>query len=209
MSKTLTLAADLTGVPLSRKNDTATMSIPSGTVVTFPDISTDDELAERLSIISPAALKNNIAVLNHAESGTNDDDDPITIAVSYGPFAVRSQSVLGVTPTVVSAVIENAAADTIVLTFSDDVVATNYGTGFSCTVATVARSISSGTRQTDHSIIHLVLASPVTNGQAVVLAFTTNQFSQAAKTGSDLRAEADGAYIPSFSGLAVTNNVAP
>src|ERR1051325_7058262 len=201
MSKTLTLAADLT-LPLNRKNDSLNATIPSGTVVTFPSASTDDDLAESLSIISEAALAANSAVLNHTE-----DSDGDAVAVTYGPFAVKSTSVLGEIPTVVSAVIENAAADVIVLTLSDDIVASNYATGFTCTVNAVNRVVSSGARQTDHSVIKLTLASAVTNGQTVLLSFTTNQYSQSAKTGSNLRDEATGAYVASFTGQAVTNNV--
>lgn len=203
MSKSITLAADITSQPLSLRNQGHNyMTIPSGTVLTFPQAQTNDDLAEFLSIIGKQALYDNSAVLNYALS-----DSGSAYAISYGPFAQKTSTLLGVIPTLVSATIENAAADVIVLTFSANMVASNYGTGFSCTVNAVARSISSGARQSDHAIIKLTLASAVTNGQTVLLSFATNQYSQVAKTGSNLRSETGDAYLAAFTGQAVTNNV--
>lgn len=200
MSKTLTLAADLTGLPLDVKSNN-TLTVPSGTVVTFPDANANDDLAEMVSIISPTALKDNLAVLNYAlADGSN------TNAISYGPFAQKTSTVLGVTPTIVSATIENAAPTIIVLTFSSAVVASVYLTGFSCTVAAVARTINSVARQSNHAILWLTLASAATNGQAVLLSFTTNQYTQSAKTGSNLRSEVGDAFVPSFTNQTVVNN---
>jgi hypothetical protein len=205
VSKTLTLAADLTGIPLNRRNSDNSLSIPSGTVLTFPDANSNDALAEMVSIISRQALYDNLAVLNYTLA-----DGTSAYAISYGDFAQKTSTLLGTIPTLVSAVIENAAADTIVATFSANVAsaANDYKTGFSSTVATVARTISTATRQSDHTVIKFVLASAVTNGQAVRLSFTTNQYSQAAKTGSDLAAQTGGAYLASFTNFVVTNNVA-
>lgn len=202
MSKSITIAADITGVPLNLRNQNDTMTIPSGTVLAFPNANSNDALAEMVSIVGRQALYDNLAVLNYtlADSGS-------AYAISYGDFAQKTSTLLAVIPTIVSATIENAAADTIVLTFSANVAATNYATGFSSTVNSVARVISSGTRQSDHKVIKFVLASAVTNGQTVLLSFATNQYSQAAKSGSDLRSETGNAFVPTFTNQAIVNNV--
>jgi len=177
------------------------MTIPSGTVLTFPQALTNDDLAEFLSIIGKQALFDNAAVLNYALVNGSGTD-----AVSYGPFAQKTTTSLGTTPTIVSAAIENAAPTVIVLTFSAPVVASVYATGFTCTVAAVARTISTVVRQVDTAVLHLTLASGVTVGQAVLLSFATNQYSQVAKTGSNLRSVTGEAFVPSFTNQVVTNN---
>lgn len=203
MSKTITLAADITGVPLSlRNNGSNSLSIPSGTVVTFPDANSNDALAEMVSIVGRQALYDNLGVLNYALA-----DGGSSYAVSYGDFAQKTQTLLGVTPTIVTAVIENAAPTIIVLTFSAAVVASVYATGFSCTVNAVARGINSVARQSNHAILWLTLASAPTAGQTVLLSFASNQYSQVAKTGTNLRSEVGDAFVPTFTGQAVTNNV--
>lgn len=201
MSKTLTLAADLTGIPLNRRNSDNSISIPSGTVLTFPDADSNDALAEMVSIISRQALYDNLGVLNYTESSGGS-----AYAVSYGDFAQKTRTLLGTIPTLVSATIEGAAPTIIVLTFSAAVVASNYGTGFTCLVNSVARTVSSGARQSNHAIVWLTLASGVTTGQTVTLSFATNQYSQAAKTGSNLRSETGDAFVAAFTNTSVTNN---
>lgn len=200
MSRTLILAAAADSVPLDT-NSGYTLSIPSATTVTFNQADSNDALAEMCSIMGDTVFYDNLASLNYALANGSSTD-----AITYGPFGQKTTTSLGTTPTLVSAVIENAAPTILVLTYSANVVATAYDTGVSVTVNAVARTVSSAARQSNHAIIWVTLASGVTTGQTVLVSFATNQYSQAAKTGSDLRSESGGAYVAAYTGHAVTNN---
>lgn len=213
MSQAITLQANLTiramsyggpgGNPASIA-DGPRITIPEGTVITFPDANLTgpfnlalDAAADFLQQAGGrAALLANITQFNREVVIAG-----VSYQVTYGPFANAIYTGEGAPPAVVSATIEDAADTIIVVTFDQDVnsALTDYLAGFSCKVATVARTINSAARQVNNAIVHLTLASAVTVGQAVV-------FSYDIATG-DLASDA-GAELQSFTDAVVTNNVA-
>lgn len=213
MSQAITLQADLTiramgygapgGAPGSIANGPR-MTIPIGTVLTFPDASATGDFNSALDAAADfiqqiggrAALLANISQLNR-EVVING----IAYQITYGPFGNANYAAQGAPPVLLSAVVEAAAPTILVMTFDRDVVSpsTDYKTGFSCKVATVARTISSSARQSNHAIIWHTLASAVTVGQAVVASYNI-------ATG-DLE-DTDGAELQSFTDTVVTNNTA-
>lgn len=213
MSQAITLQADLTiramaygapgGAPASIANGPR-MTIPSGTVLTFPDaVATGpfnlalDAAAEFLQqIAGRAGLLANIAQFNREVV-----IEGVSYQITYGPFGQAIYAAEGAPPAIVSATIEDAADTILVVTFDQDVnsALADYLAGFSCKVATVARTINSAVRQANNAIVHFTLASAVTVGQAVV-------FSYNIATG-DLASDA-GAELQSFTDAAVENNVA-
>lgn len=213
MSQAITLQANLTiramayGAPGGAAggiSDGPRMTIPSGTVLTFPDaVATGnfnaalDAAADFIQQIGGrAALLANISQFNR-EVVVNG----IAYQITYGPFGNANYAAQGAPPAVLTATIEDAADTILVVTFDGNInsPSTDYKTGFSCKVDGVARTISSSARQTDHAIVKHTLASAVTVGQVVL-------FSYNIATG-DLEDDA-GAELQSFTDAAVTNNVA-
>lgn len=213
MGQAITLQADLTiracsvGAPAGATGNIAggpRLTIPSGTVITFPDAAATgsfnlalDAAADFLQQIGGrAGLLANISQFNREVVVGG-----ISYQITYGPFAQAIYTAEGAPPAVVSATIEDAADTIIVVTFDQDVnsALSDFLAGFSCKVATVARTISSAARQTNNAVVHLTLSSAVTVGQAVV-------FSYNIATG-DLASDS-GAELQSFTDTAVTNNVA-
>jgi hypothetical protein len=105
----------------------------------------------------------------------------------------------GVAPAYVSSEIGTVNATTLVLTLSENVVATNYASGFTIKVAGVSRTISSATRQATHSIIRFVLGSAVTTGQTVTIEYNSSSGGIISQTGS--------VYMADVSAQTATNNV--
>lgn len=213
MSQAITLQADLTiramthGAPGGSANGPANgprMTIPSGTVLTFPDAAATGDFNSALDAAADfiqqvggrSALLANISQFNR-EVVVNG----IAYQITYGPFANAVYTAQGAPPVLLSATVEAAAPTILVMTFDQDVVSpsTDYKTGFSCKVATVARTISSSARQANHAVIWHTLASAVTVGQAVVASYNI-------ATG-DLEDTA-GAELQSFTDTTVTNNTA-
>lgn len=194
MSQVVTLAADLV-IRLGSELGGNSISIPSGTVLTFTEATSLDAAAEMMAGISRAALAANIAQFNREDSVSGEAQQ-----VTHGPSGEKISTGQGTTPVLVSATIEDAADTIIVATFDKDLnsVGDAYATGFSCKVATVARVINSAARQADNAVVHFTLASAVTAGQAVELSYNNATGNLESDTGGELQ---------SFTDTAVTNNV--
>lgn len=195
MGQAVTLAADLV-IRLGQELGGNTISIPSGTVITFTQAISLDNAAEMMAGISRAALAANIAAFNR--------EDPVggeAMEITHGPSGEKISTGQGTSPVLVSATIEDAADTIIVATFDKDLnsAGSAFATGFSCKVATVARAISSAARQTDNKVIEFTLASAVTEAQAVVLSYNNATGNLESDTGGELQ---------SFTDTVVTNNVA-
>src|SRR6266404_102930 len=197
MSQAITLQAAFV---ITDKNGNR-WSVPSGTVLTDPDaIATGtfnlalDAVADHMAVMSRAALLASINQFNQEVVIGG-----IAYQITYGPDGQATYTAQGAPPVLLSATIENAAPTILVMTFDQDVVSpsTDYKTGFSCKVATVARTISSSARQSNHAIIWHTLASAVTAGQAVTASYNI-------ATG-DLEDTA-GAELQSFTDTSATNN---
>jgi hypothetical protein len=63
--------------------------------------------------------------------------------------------------TLAAAAIGDVGTTTIEAQFSDNVTATDYTAGVTIKVNAVSKTINSGTRQADHSLVHFVLAAAV------------------------------------------------
>lgn len=214
MSQAITLQADLTirgqqyrsaasaGVGGIQGGPRAT--IPSGTVLTFPDAVATGDFNSALDAAADALVQiGGIAALvaNISQFNREVVVGGVAYQVTYGPTGQAIYTAQGAPPTLLSAVIENAAPTILVMTFDQNMVSpgTDYKTGFSVKVAAVARTISSSARQSNHAIIWHTLASAVTVGQAVLASYNI-------ATG-DLEDDA-GAELQSFTDTAATNNTA-
>ncbi len=74
-------------------------------------------------------------------------------------------------PVLISAEVGAVSSTTLVATFSQTVVATDYVSGFIVKVAGTPRTINSATRQATKTIVRYILASAVTTGQAVTIEY--------------------------------------
>lgn len=195
MAQAITLQADLE-FRLSDSLGGRRISIPSGTVVTFPGAMDLDGAAEIMAGISKAALAANISQFNR-----EDIVDGAASEITHGPSGEKISTGQGAPPVLETATVEDAADTVIVATFDKDVNSAedDYKTGFSCKVATVARTISTAVRQVDEAVVHFTLESAVTDGQAVVLSYN--------KSLGDLESDTGG-ELQSFTDTVVTNNVA-
>ncbi len=100
-------------------------------------------------------------------------------------------------PAFSAAEVGNVAADTVAVTFSVDVSASNYATGVTIKVNGSAATISSATRQSNHAIVYYVLSAAVVNGDTVTWEYS----------GGSIVNEATGAALQTTSAQSVTNNV--
>lgn len=103
-----------------------------------------------------------------------------------------------VAPQFSSAEIGNVNASTVVVTFDQDVTASNYATGVTIKVGGVSQTISSATRQANHAVVHYVI--PVLwhgSGDSVTWEYT----------GGNIAGESGGASLETVTAQAVTNNV--
>lgn len=95
MSTTLTLQAALAGylAGTAEGGRSVQISIPSGTVLTFPDASNQDDVAVLLAIISPAALAANRSQLDRTivwPANTPPYTEGNDVLVSYGAHGERN-----------------------------------------------------------------------------------------------------------------------
>jgi len=102
------------------------------------------------------------------------------------------------TPAYVSAEVGTVAATKVVVTFSTEITSADYAAGVTIKVETVSKTISSATRQTDHTVVHYVIPA-VANGEAVTWEY-------AALTGV-IASEVDGSPLDDVTAQSVTNNV--
>jgi hypothetical protein len=120
--------------------------------------------------------------------------------ILYGADALQISNAITVTdvPAIVSMEVGTVDATTLVITFLDDVAASDYKAGFTLKINDVAAGISAGARQTDHKIIYLTVDA-VVFGDTVTLAY--------AEATGNITSEADGTILDDMAATAVTNNV--
>lgn len=182
--------------------------------VTFPSAIGLDSVAEILAAsarpvedptgLSARNLALNVGVLNRQvvapAGGLGGYDEGTALDITYGPRGQRLYTTAGLVPTLLSAVVEDAAPTILVLTFSADVnsVLNDYKVGFSCTVDAAPVVIDPAARQANNAVLHLTLAGPVLEGEVVLVSFNSAL--------SDIKSDT-GAKLQSFAGVAVDNNV--
>lgn len=177
------------------------LSIPSTTVVTFPDASNISQMAEQLAPLSPTAIYDNLAGLEHQVVMETGEDGTLTaFEQSYNKVGASVQTEIGPVPLVTELEVGDGGATKLTVLYDRAIHsdATDYKTGFACKVNGSARTISSSALSVDKLTITHTLASGVTTGQTVTLSYT-------AGTG-DIEADATGALAQSFVDAAVTNN---
>ena len=168
--------------------------------------------------ISSATRQSDHTVVRYVLSAPADANDTVTweYAKADGTLAsefdgtvledVSAQAVVdniaAVPPQYSSAEIGTVNDTTVAVTFTTKVSAAgnDFSTGVIIKVNTVSKSISTGTRQTDHHIVYYVI--PAVDANDVV----TVEYNQS--TGHIIN-EDDGGVMATFTAQAVTNNVAP
>ncbi len=113
------------------------------------------------------------------------------------PFAYAN-GISGVAPTYVSSEVGSVADTTVVVTFSENILAPDYKLGVIIKVNGISRTISSGTRQATHSIVRYVLAVPV-----VALDVVTWEYSELI---GGIHSETGTVFLADVSPQVVTNN---
>lgn len=98
-----------------------------------------------------------------------------------------------------SAEVGSVNASTVVVTFTHEVSASNYGTGVVIKVNGSGATISTSTRQANHAIVYYTLSAPCISTDTV-----TWEYSAAA---GEIVAESDGSPLEDVSAQTVTNNV--
>ncbi len=109
-----------------------------------------------------------------------------------------AQAEAGSAPTFLSAEIGTVNGYTIVVTFSQDVSASNYGTGVTIKVNTVATTITSATRQANHAVVRYVIPIPYHgSGDTITWEYT----------GGNIVGESGGVALATVTAQTVTNNI--
>ena len=209
MSMTVELAV---GTVLRLGNDLVTLNEAADFVV--PGANSLDAVAEILAasnksdLTAQSNLRLNAALVDRQEVATAALEGGYAagtaLDISYGPSGEKKYTAVG-TPRVlvpVSTTIEDAADTKIIVDFDENIVSPggNYLLGWSCKVATVARTINSAVRGTDQSTVELTLASAVTVGQAVVISYDIAL--------GDIESQGEGGpQLQSFVDAVVDNNV--
>lgn len=210
MSETIEIAAGtyfMLGGHLAMLNEAADFVIPDAIGL--------DSVAEILAAsarrqhdpsgLSARNLALNVGVLDRQvvapAGGLGGYDAGTALDITYGPRGQREYTTQGLVPTLLTAVVEDAAPTILVLTFSADVnsVANDYLLGFSCSVDAAPVVINPAARQANNAVLHLTLAGAVLEGEVVLVSFNSAL--------SDIESDT-GAKLQSFAGVAVTNNVA-
>ena len=153
-----------------------------------------------LTLADPVTYGQAVKAIYAAGTGDLTDVQGNALASITAPGRTVTNNVADVTaPTLASATIENAAPTKIVLTFDEDVVATNYLNGWMARKAGAQVGLSAGARQTDHKVVHLTLAEAAANGEVFTLYYDADA--------GDL-ADLSANPFASLTAQAVTNNVA-
>lgn len=113
---------------------------------------------------------------------------------------VFSGGIAGVAPEYDSSEVGTVDATTVVVTFSEDIVASDYTLGVTIKINDVEDIIVSGTRQTNHAIIYYVITTPVVFEDVVTFEYSETVGGIASETGT--------VYMADISAQTVTNNVA-
>jgi hypothetical protein len=202
MSQTVTLAADLT-VTTKVRNGEVRITIPSGTVITFPDaVATDsfhtslDAAADFLAQLSRGALLANLAQFTRQVVISG-----VAYNLTYGADGQATYTNVGAPPTIASAEVGVVDATHLILHTSENInsVNTDYKTGWTLKYGGVAKTITSVARDgTDKTKLTFVLAVPVTNADVVTLDYSL--------TTGNLKSDS-GASLQTQTGVAVTNTV--
>lgn len=150
--------------------------------------------------VIPAVDANDVVTWEYSSTTglivSEDDAEPIATITAQ----TITNTVPPVLPTFVEAEIGTVSSGTVVVTFSVDVSAANYVTGTAIDVNGSPVGISSAERQTDHSVVHYLLASHVSNGDDVLWHYT--------RTDGLIVNEADGGHLLDVHSGTVVNNVA-
>lgn len=102
-------------------------------------------------------------------------------------------------PSLVSAEVGEVDATTVVAVFSSEIAASNYATGVTIKVDTVAKTISAAERQADFKTVHYTIPA-VVFGEVVTIAYSD-------VTG-EYKSKNDDSPLDTFAATEVTNNVA-
>lgn len=140
------------------------------------------------------------------EDGTPNVTGVSTITVSSGSLTDDTGGAVsvvtgsgGTPPAFSSAEVGTVDNSTVVVTFSENIKATNYATGVTINVNGSPVAISSATRQSNKTIVYYALAAPVAAGEAVTWAYVA---------ADGFITDAAGAHLADVSAQSVTNNVA-
>ena len=114
------------------------------------------------------------------------------------PFSL-SNGTSGVLPEYDSSEIGTVANDTVVLTFSEDIVAPDYALGFTIKINGEVTEILSATRQTNHAVIHFVIAE-ATSTDVLTIEYDSLIGGISSEVGS--------VYLEDMTPNTITNNIA-
>jgi hypothetical protein len=223
MSQTVTL---LTGTVFLAGDAKHQIQLAGSASCTFPDASSLDDVAEilaamddRQSIAGVSQSKNlatNAASLNRQIIAGSDVTQypglyfPVggvtvftagdALDISYDAHGRKIYTDRGQPPAAPTAAVAGGTPGVINVTFAVQVnsASSDYKTGFSAKVNTVARTINSAALQGGNLIINLTLASNVSHGDTVTFSYDA--------TLGNIKS-LNGAQVQSFTDVAVTNNV--
>lgn len=164
--------------------------------------------SKRVELTLSASVTNGqavtVAYTKHSTTSRNVADAAHNAVVSFSAHGVGNYIYDSDTsaPTFFTAVVENAAATKVVISFTENIAsnANINADDFAVTVAGSSSTISSAAVANDR--VELTLSAAVTNGQAVTVAYTKH-----GTANRNIKDEAGNA-VASFSALSVTNNVA-
>lgn len=126
-----------------------------------------------------------------------DEDIAQPQAPQFRPLMTQGgSSVVLVPPLYSSGEIGTVDASTVVITFDQNITASNYATGVTIKVNTVTQVISSATRQANHAIVYYVIPE-AEEGDTVTWQYT----------GGNIAAEDDATALATVTAQNVTNNI--
>ncbi len=115
------------------------------------------------------------------------------------PFSL-SNGTSGTFPEFVSSEIDNVDSSTVVLTLSENILANDYGLGFTIKINGIPELIDGATRQSNHAVIYFLLDDSVISTDEITIEYNSSVGGIVSQVGT--------VYLNDFS-EAVINNVSP